>query len=116
MWKRRKGNMSIETISQILGLVGDVITFSGGLVLAIKEAGEEKRARERVGVANALENFPNLKKLTILIDETLIRNESDIEVAIASRASQRARWGGGLIAAGFVFLFVARVLEICSKH
>lgn len=104
--------MSLEMAAQIIGLVGDVVTFSGAIVLAIREAGEGQRAIEVEGTTKVLSKYPEMQKLTIQIDEVIVRDEGDVEIGVAGRSSRRARLGAGIIAVGFLFLLVSRALEM----
>jgi len=104
--------MALPVLAQILGLLGDAITFMGAILLALGEAGEEARAREIEGAATTYKAFPELKKLVIEIEGVIINNEEDVEFAVAHRFSRRARTGAWIVAGGFVFLFISRILEI----
>jgi len=108
--------MSLEMTAQVVGLLGDVTTFIGAILLALREAGEGKAVLERMGISNILGDL-KLRKLTIQIDDMVINDEGQAEIAIARRRSKRARTGAWLIVGGFVLLTIARALEIIrSSH
>lgn len=104
--------MTVAALAQTLGLLGDAITFTGAILLALGEAGEEKRAREIVNAVTAYKAFPDLKKLVVEIEGVVIKDTEDIEIAVKRRFSKRARAGAWVIAGGFIFLLASRILDI----
>ena len=103
--------MSMDLAIQLIGLLGDGITFTGAYILAMREAGEKDRTEEALATVHAIEQIPGLRRLIVEIDGIVIKNKDDIEIAIAQRSSKRARLGARILAVGFLFLFVARGLE-----
>jgi len=98
-----------------LGFLGDATTFAGAFILAMKEAGEEKRARQKLGTVTAIETYPELKKITIDIEGIVIEKKEDLEIAFARGPSRRSRLGACILAIGFVFLFLSRFAEVFTS-
>jgi len=100
-----------ETAGFFLGVLGDATTFTGAIILALKEAGEEEKAREARDILKVYERNGRLKEKEIRIEGVLIECEKDIEIALAKRASRRSRLGAVFLAVGFIFLLFSRLLE-----
>jgi hypothetical protein len=100
-----------ETAGFFLGVLGDATTFTGAIILALKEAGEEEKAREARDILEVYERNGRLKEKEIWIEAVLIECEKDIEIALAKRASRRSRRGAVFLAVGFIFLLFSRLLE-----
>lgn len=103
--------MSAETIARCFGFLGDATTFAGALVLALKEAKEEDRTHEVIATEDTLAKFPELREILIELDGVILQKPGDVELAVAKRASRKSRIGAWILAAGFVFLFLARLIE-----
>jgi hypothetical protein len=103
--------MSVDLAIQVVGLLGDGITFTGAYILAKREAGEKDRTQEVLATVHAIEHFPELGRLKLEIDGIVIANKDDVEIAVAQRSSRQALWGKRILAIGFFFIFVARLLE-----
>jgi hypothetical protein len=88
--------MTLKSLAQILGVLGDSITFEGAILLATGEAGEEMRTREIVNAVTAYRIFPDLKKLVLERNGIIFNNQEDIEIAVARRFSKRAQAGAWL--------------------
>lgn len=109
--------MSLETAAHILGLIGDAVTFGGAFLLAKREAGEGEREVEIQATGKAFKKYQKeLSRVRIKIDETEVKNEGDIAIAIIGRSTKMARTGAGIIAIGFLFLFLARICELLAEH
>ena len=97
----------------LIGFLGDAITFTGALIMALKEAGEEKRARELRAVVAVFEKSKGMQRLErVTIEGIPIETERDIELALLKRASRRARIGAIFLSIGFMFLGLCRWIEI----
>jgi hypothetical protein len=101
-----------EILAPAIGMVGDAISFTGALILALKEAGEEKKARELHDIVETFEKNPGMRRIEVSIEGIVIETERHIEIALSKRASRRARVGAVFLAIGFVFLFIGRLVEM----
>lgn len=108
--------MSVEILAKIFGFAGDAATFAGALMLALKEAGEEKRVRQAVGTAKAYAEHPELKEILVVVDSVPIKAGEDVEIILAKRASNISRHGAWVLAAGFICLLGSRILEAVSPY
>jgi hypothetical protein len=100
-----------EVAGFFLGALGDSFTFVGAIILALKEAGEEKKEREARDILEVYKRNGRLKEKEIRIEGMLIESEEDIKIALAKRASRRSRVGAVFLAVGFIFLLFSRLLE-----
>jgi len=103
--------MSPVALVRILGFAGDGITFLGGFLLAVKEAGEERRTRVVIGAKKALKAWPELKDLGAEMEGLPVTDEDSVEIAVARGASRISRYGARILALGFVLLLASRILE-----
>jgi hypothetical protein len=106
--------MNFALWANISGLLGDIVTFAGAILIATGEAGERKRARQIRAMTEIYEVEPGLRKLRFRIGSTEIQNADDIEDAVIGSFSRRAIIGAWILVAGFAFLLTSRILEICK--
>ena len=99
----------------VFGLVGDTLTFFGGLILAIDAALQEKRFKR---IRNKVKAYtsPEFAQLRIVVEEDgiLIRDEKDIEWSFIRHSARWATVGTVLLTLGFGFLILTRFLEISA--
>jgi hypothetical protein len=107
---------TLEILNTIFGFAGDTISFAGAFMIAKKEAGEYSRVKQEVGAGKAFEENPELKKIRIEIDGVPVQTGEDVKMSLAKRASHISRQGAGVLAVGFVFLFLARVCESLVRY
>jgi hypothetical protein len=106
--------MTLVTTARLLGLGGDIVSFAGAILLALGEAGEEERARNKADITKTVRSVKGLLNLPVEQGGVVIRGEEDIEIAVARPFSRRARTGAWIIAGGFILLFFARILEMLA--
>lgn len=94
-----------------LGLVGDLLTFVGGFVLAWDAAREEAHFKRLRRWAEAF-NSPQLVQLEVELGGIRIKNERDVELSFIRRSAKRAAIGAGILVFGFGLLLASRALEI----
>jgi hypothetical protein len=93
------------------GLVGDSLTFIGGMILAIDAIGRQKEFTKIQNTVAAVTD-PLLANVKITKEGIyLTNNEKNVELVFIHRSVNRARWGSLLVAIGFVCLLVARIWE-----
>lgn len=103
--------MSAEIVSRSFGFLGDITSFAGALVLALNDAGEGDRKEEVDATEENLKKYPELRDLLIEFHGRILKKEGDAELASSKQASERARLGAWILAAGFVFLLASRLVD-----
>jgi hypothetical protein len=97
----------------VMGFVGDTLTCVGGILLAWDAIHGEREFRRIRKIAQAIEE-KSLARIHVVLEGVQISAESDVERAFIRRSARKALIGSILLAIGFVFLFVARVLEAAA--
>ena len=100
-------------IHSIIGLLGDLLTFSGGLFLALDAVQKEKEFNKIKRVAAALRT-PYLAKLKVEIEGLIISDDQDVERAFIRHSARKAVVGCVVLTLGFLLLLAARILEIAN--
>jgi len=95
----------------VVGLVGDSLTFLGGLCLA-REAILKGRESEGVKkIVKTLKN-PHLAKFKVEMDGLRISDPESIETVFVHRNVKWAKAGAALLSIGFLLLLSLRISEL----
>jgi hypothetical protein len=97
----------------IVGLLGDLLTFTGGLLLAW-DAVQKEREFERIKKVAAALQSPWLARLKVEMEGLIVADEGDVQKAFIRRSARKAAYGCGLLAAGFLLLLAARTIELLN--
>jgi hypothetical protein len=95
----------------IIGLVGDLLTFTGGLLLAIDVAQKEREFSKIKAVSSSIES-PFLAKIKIEMDGIILTDKDDVVRAFIHHSARKAFWGCILLSVGFLFLLSVRISEL----
>ncbi|MFZ0821753.1 MAG: hypothetical protein WAM91_16940 [Candidatus Acidiferrales bacterium] len=98
----------------IAGLVGDLLTFVGGLMLTLDAAHKDEEFEKINNVAKAL-NSPWMARLKVDMEGIIITDEKDVQHAFIRRSARKAVWGCRILCIGFGLLLLSRALEL-MKH
>lgn len=99
-------------VSPIVGLSADLLTFSGGYILALDAVRQAKQFTKIRRTAKAL-GSPQLVRLKVEFANKAIDNlPEDIEYAFLRRNAIRAAVGTSLLAGGFLLSLAARGIEL----
>lgn len=102
------------TIGPVVGLLGDALTFSGGLLLAWDAVQKENEFDRVKRVARALQS-PSMARLHVELEGIVVSDEKDVERAFIRRSAHKAAWGCRILAAGFFVLIVTRILDVFTS-
>ena len=101
--------------SAVIGLLGDVTTFIGALILAMDALLARKAFLEK---EKALENLrdPLSRRATVgvVIDGSVVMEPQQVEAFVVNRTFRRAIAGFFVLSIGLALLVACRVVEICS--
>jgi len=95
----------------VVGLIGDVLTLAGGLLLAHDAVGKEKDFEKIRNIAKVIQE-PRLAKIRFVMEGVEISDESNVEKAFIRRSARTAKWGCFILVLGFALLVVSRVIEM----
>lgn len=96
-----------------LGLLGDLITFCGGLILAWDAWKGEKHANEAQKISDVLKS-PAFARRIVVIKGVNVNNPDEIERAFLHITSKNARLGIAVLAVGFLFLLAHRIIDLIN--
>ncbi len=102
--------VEVHSTAPLFGLVGDALTFAGGLILAFDAARQEKRFKKMRGKVDTFLSPPFLR-LKVVEDGVVLTDEKDVELTFIRHSVRSAKLGSILLAFGFAFLLVTRLLE-----
>jgi hypothetical protein len=97
-------------IGAILGLIGDFLAFTGGLVLTLDAVSKEREFR-RIKKITSVINSPSLARLKVDLSGVVITNQDDVETAFVRNSAQKAIRGAALLTIGFLLIIAGRILE-----
>src|SRR5277367_3356382 len=100
--------MCIERLRLICGIIGDSLTFLGGAILAWDALQALEAYKDRRILAESVRRLAGLKVEDD--DGNVLANEEDVDVSDLRRAKRRAQVGFAILASGFFFLLVTRLL------
>src|ERR1700690_1066011 len=98
------------TAEIILGFVGDICTFAGGVLLSIDALGKHREFTKLKNLTDAVKD-PLLPKLNLTKAGISLKVKDDVKEVFIHRSVERALWGAVIVTIGFVFLIIARVFE-----
>lgn len=90
--------------------IGNVISFLGGVVLALETVAREREVRKIHKVARMFE-APELTKLKYEVNGIVISDERDLEIAHLRVSKRRAYWGLAMLITGFVLVVIAELIK-----
>jgi len=105
---------ALHSLAPWLGLIGDTVTFIGGIILAVEAARQHEQFLKIQQMASTLTS-PELVHLKVEVGGVLITDHKDIERAYIRHSARRALAGAVGMAIGFGFLFLTRWAEILSR-
>ena len=93
------------------GFAGDALTFAGGITLAIDALRQEQTLKKHRAWLQTI-NDPELKGIVLTLDGVKLHTGRDVELSFVRRSKRLAFIGAGILAIGFLCLFVSRYLEV----
>jgi len=99
-------------LTTILGLIGDALTFTGGLILALDALRRETEFRRTKELKNAVESLDGIK---LTQNGIVLLNDKAVELVFIRQSVRRALWGAAILTLGFVFLLATRVIELIGR-
>jgi hypothetical protein len=103
------------TYTSLIGLIGDLLNCSGGVLLAWEAIHQERDFQQIKRIAHAVKEKP-LARLRVAIEGVQIVDETDVECAFIRRSARKAVAGCILLSIGFILLALSRVWEIDASH
>jgi hypothetical protein len=91
---------------------GNVVSFAGGVILALETLARE-RERRRIYKIQEMFKSPSLAKLRYEVNGIVISDERDLEIAHLRLSSKRAALGLSLLVIGFALTIVSEFLDGC---
>jgi hypothetical protein len=101
------------SLTAILGIVGDSLTFTGGVILAFDALRRETEFRRRKELDKAVES---LKGIKLTQNGIVVLNDESTELVFIRQSVRRALWGAGILMIGFLFLLATRFAELVIGH
>ena len=98
--------------STILGLIGDALTFTGGLILALDAV---RRQREFRKTKQLQETVKSLDGIKLTQDGISLLDDKAVELVFIRQSVRRAIYGAACLTIGFVFLLITRVVELIAQ-
>ena len=105
------GYTLLMSASACFGFCGDFLTFLGGIILAF-DALREERKLKKIKDWVATVQSPALAKVVITRRGVELHSQEDVELTYLRQSFKRALAGTLILSAGFVCLFIARLLEL----
>ena len=93
------------------GFAGDALSFVGGITLAIDALRQEQTLKKHRAWLQTIDD-PELKGIVLTLDGVKLRTGRDVELSFVRRSKRLAFIGAGILAIGFLCLFVSRCLEV----
>jgi|SRR5882724_5663115 len=100
------------SLTTILGLVGDALTFTGGLILALDALRREQEFRKTKELQKAVQS---LKGIKLTQDGITLVNDQDVDLVFIRQSVLRSLKGVVILTLGFVSLLAARILEVIAR-
>jgi hypothetical protein len=98
----------MSTMTVVLGVVGDTLTFIGGAVLAWDAIRREREFQKRKDMVAGLQD---LKDINFVQNGIPLINEMAAELVFVRQSVRRSKWGAGILTLGFIFLLCTRIVE-----
>ena len=96
------------TPSIILGFLGDVLTFGGGIVLSWDALKRGKEFKKTKGLQEAV---ARLAGIDLRSGGVKIFDDDSTELLFIKKSVRRAKWGTVIITSGFLCLLASRIVE-----
>ncbi len=94
-----------------LGLPGDVLSFVGGVILALDTLNKEREFNKIRKITRVI-TTPKFQTLTVEVEGEVVKDGQDVDLTFLRRSVRLARIGFSLVAVGFLFLMASRMVEI----
>jgi hypothetical protein len=94
-----------------LGLPGDVLSFVGGVILALDALNKEREFNKIKKITRVITS-PKFQTLTVEVEGEVVKDGQDVDLTFLRRSVRLARIGFSLVAVGFLFLMASRMVEI----
>jgi hypothetical protein len=98
-------------VAPVVGLLGDLTTLSGGIVLAW-DAVTKEREFSHVRSVNAMRESKPMGGITFDENGVILTDKDDVARAVIRQTAHQAVWGCGILVGGFGLLLASRVLEM----
>jgi len=95
--------------AMILGFLGDVLTFGGGIVLSWDALKRGKEFKQITGLQHAVAKLAGLRLTSGGIS---IFDDNSTELLFIRKSVRRAKWGTLIITCGFLCLLASRIVEV----
>lgn len=93
----------------ILGVLGETLTFLGGIVLSLDALQRRNEFRKTTDLKTAV---AALSGINLTQNGLSIFDNESVELLFIRRSVRRALWGTAIITSGFLCLLAARILEL----
>jgi hypothetical protein len=100
------------TVTIILGLVGDALTFTGGFILALDVLRREQEFRKTKALRKTVQS---LKGIKLTQDGITLVNDQDVDLVFIRQSVLRSLKGVVFLTLGFVSLLAARIIEVIAQ-
>jgi hypothetical protein len=94
-----------------LGLPGDILSFVGGVILALDALNKEREFNKIKKITRVITS-PKFQTLTVEVEGEVVKGEQDVEITFLRRSVRLARIGFSFVATGFLFLMASRMVEL----
>ncbi len=101
--------MTHEFAEQV-GLIGDTLTFVGGLILAFDAVNRAREFEKIRRISKVLAS--GIHRLIVEVEGKTVEEEADIEAVFLRRSARFAAVGFAFLAFGFVGILAYRIMEI----
>jgi hypothetical protein len=100
-------------IGAILGLVGDLFTFMGAVILAFDAISKQREYLRLKNIESTIQSKA-LSNLTLELDGVLIKDKDDVARAFVHTSAGKTVVGCLVLMTGFLFLLFSRLLDYLS--
>ena len=96
----------------ILGFLGDILTFTGGLILSLDAL---RRRKEFKKTSDTQKVVAQLSGIYLTQDNLRLFNNDSVELVAIRKSVWRAAWGTAIITLGFLCLLATRIVELVDR-
>jgi hypothetical protein len=97
------------TASTVLGLLGDLLTFGGGLVLSLDALQRAKDFKKTTALQQTVAKLVGIK---LTSGGLRIFDNDSTELVFIRKSVRKAMWGTVIITSGFLCLLASKIIEI----
>ncbi len=94
-----------------LGLPGDILSFAGGVILAL-DALNKEREFNKIKKITRVVTSQKFQTLTVEVEGDVVKDGQDVDLTFLRSSVRLARIGFSLVAVGFLFLMASRMNEL----